>query len=340
MWYIYSFKLAYAQDNSFELRVNTDWTCSEFVEKVTSIARITFPSISVTDVMHVTESWNYTQDPNYRNMPSEENTPIPLSYQTIGARYNTRYFDNLHFYIYFRDECQAIQLRHSRNESRTLEQHHDVYCEYYYDLWLGEREDRTIYISPTGSFNSNIAVIQQPTLGWNSMTSQYAGGLPETSQAVSLDDMMYHPDNSSLLPRNLLEDNENEYYSEQQSAPFHDIYSITNHEIFTPQRLRNNNSETLLNIPELPINTMIYNIIENDIEPYTPRPLVASECCICFNEETQCFVLERCNHTVCGSCYTGVFTRVNGELDLRCPICRIPNSFTGDIYHQITETRI
>jgi hypothetical protein len=65
MWYIYSFKLAYAEDNSFELRVNTTWTCSEFIEKVTAVARIIFPSISVIDVMHVTESWNHINNPNY-----------------------------------------------------------------------------------------------------------------------------------------------------------------------------------------------------------------------------------------------------------------------------------
>lgn len=361
MWYIYSFKLAYAQDNSFELRVNTDWTCSEFVEKVTSIARLTFPSISVTDVMHVTESWNYTQDPNYRHNPSEENTPIPLSYQTIGSRYNSRYFEYLHFYIYFRDECQAIQLRHSRNESRTLEQHHNAYCEYYYDLWFAEQDNRMndsylrvgdepSYILPTGSYNRDTDIVPQPTWGfqwgWTGMNSQYAGGVSATSQAVSLDVMMNETNNSPLLPRNLLDDNENEYYFEQQQTSYDNIYNITNYDIFTPQRLTNdliqNNSSTLWNIPELPINTMIANNIENYIEPepYIPRPLVTSDCCICFTEETQCFVLEYCNHTVCGSCYTGVFTRLNGSLDLRCPMCRIPNSFTGDIYHQITGTHI
>jgi hypothetical protein len=291
------------------------------------------------------------------NIPSEENTPIPLSQQTIGARYNTRYFELLHFYIYFRDECQSIQLRRSRNESRTLEQHRDAYCEYYYDLWFAEDDNRMTdsylrvgdepsYILPTGSYNRNIGDNEQPTWsiqgGWSGMNSQYAGGISATSQAVSLDDMLYGGIISPLLPRNLLDDNENENenenYPEQWQSSYDNVYNIVNEDLFTPQRLTNDIS--LWNIPELPINTMIINNIENNTEPDTPRPLVASECCICFTEETPCFILQHCSHTVCGSCYTGVFTRVNGSVDLRCPICRIPNSFTGDIYRQLTGTHI
>lgn len=355
MWYIYSFKLAYAQDNSFELRVNTNWTCSEFVEKVTSIARLTFPSISITDVMHVTESWNQTGNPNYNNLPAEENTPIPQSYQTIGERYNTRYFQYLHFYIYFRDECQSIQLRHSRNESRTLEQQYNAYCEYYYDLWIGEQEDIRLnnanlrqnndpsyILLPTGSYNTPNSDTQQPTWGlqwgWTGMNSQYAGGVTADSQAVTLDDMMYGYD--TLLPRNLLDDMENENINESPS--------LYDEDLFTPQRLRNelstNNSIIWNNIPTLPINNMIFNNIEFDLEQqqpsYTPLQLISSDCCVCFTEGIQCVELQHCNHSVCQTCYVGVFTRLNGHLDLRCPLCRIDNSFSSDIYHQITGTHV
>jgi len=345
MWPIYYFKLAYAEDNSFELRVNTDWTCSEFVEKVTAVARVTFPSISVTDVMHVTESWNQINDPNYNQMPSEENAPIPLISQTLSARYYPNNPRGRCFYVYFRDECQSIQLRYSRNEPRTIEQV-QVSIDYYYDIWVGELDynnniirnrNTTTYQMPTGSYHYNRETSDRSDTiqwGWTGMNSQYPGGLTVDSQAISLDDMIRPSgqDENVIdavhLPRNLLDDFEN-----QATAPTNfnetfpqldrnDIYNYTNHDV------------SLWTIPEnIIINPLGFNYIEPEIRPYDT---ILTDCCICFNEGTQCITLEHCNHSVCVPCYTGVYTRVNGDIDLRCPMCRTPNSFNNDIYRQIS----
>jgi hypothetical protein len=341
MWYNYSFKLAYAQDNSFELRVNANWTCSEFVEKVTAVARIIFPSVSITDVMHVTESWNQINNPNYNNIPTEENTPIPHTPQTIAQRYPETYFRKLYFYVYFQNECQHLQIRHSHNQSRTIEQI-GISIDHYYDIWSLEIDNnRNIqrmvntntnirpYILPTGSSdietNDRGATIQwgiQP--GWTGMNSQYSGGLSSTSQPVSLDDMLtlQHQERQSndldendiLLPRDLLNDYVNEINDRENS-------------FFT-------NTSDIFNI-----NSDIFNTLEPETE-YIPRITETHDCCICFTDQTPCFTLENCNHTVCIACYTGVFTRLNNALDLRCPICRTPDSFTSDVYHQITGTYI
>jgi hypothetical protein len=340
MWYNYSFKLAYAQDNSFELRVNTNWTCSEFVEKVTAVARIIFPSVSVTDVMHITESWNQINNPNYTNLPTEENAPIPRISQTLAERYNTSYFRKLYFYVYFQEECQRIQTRHSRNQSRTIEQI-GISIDHYYHIWESEIDNarntrgsidanNQSYISPTGSFDRDTSdrggTIQwniQPS-GWTGMDSHYSGELSSSSQPVSLDDMLMQQEGQSfnfdlnendvLLPRNLLNDYVNELNDTQNS-------------FFT-------NTSDIFNI-----NNDIFNTLEPETE-YIPRITETHDCCICFTEETQCFTLENCNHTVCAPCYTGVFTRLNNVVDLRCPICRTPNSFIDGVYHQITGSDI
>jgi len=339
MWYNYAFKLAYAQDNSFELRVNANWTCSEFVEKVTAVARIIFPSISITDVMHITESWNHINNPNYTNIPSEENAPIPRISQTITQRYHATYFRKLHFYVYFQNECQNIQLRHSRNQSRTIEQI-GISVDHYYDIWTLQMDNdrntqRTVntnndqYILPTGSSDRETsdrgASIQWGVQsGWSGANSQYSAGLSSTSQAVSLDDMLSQQlqdtrifeldENDVLLPRDLLNDYVNEINDRQNS-------------FFT-------NTSDILNF-----NNDIFNTLEPDTG-YIPRITEIRDCCICFTEEILCFTLENCNHAVCAGCYTGVFTRLNNTLDLRCPICRTPDSFTGDVYHQITGNHI
>ena len=332
MWSIYSFKLAYAEDNSFVLRVNTDWTCSEFVEKVTAVARVTFPSISVTDVMHITEGWNQINDPNYNHIPAEENAPIPLISQTITERYPnmSRY---PHFYIYFQTECQSIQLRHSRNETRTIEQN-EVSIDYYYDIWVGELNYNNNINrntpTPTGTYNYNRETSDRSETiqwGWTGMNSQYSGGLTVNSQTVSLDEMIRisGEDGTEIvtfqLPGNLFDDFENE----------------TPNDIFPPLDRNNiynytNQRRPFWAIPE----NIIPNIGFNYIEPeFTSRETTTNDCCICFTEATQCFTLEHCNHTVCTHCYTGVYTRVNGDIDLRCPMCRIPNSFNNDVYRQI-----
>ena len=342
MWYTYSFKLAYAQDNSFELRVNANWTCSEFVEKVTAVARIIFPSVDIRDLMHITESWNQINNPNYSNIPSEENAPIPLISQTVSQRYPTKYFQKLYFYVYFQNECQTLQLRRSRNQSRTIEQV-GVSIDHYYDIWVAELDnDRNIrrdtntqpYILPTGPFERDtsdrtgdlqwgVQTGWTGMTGWSGMTSQYAGGLSFNSQPISLDDMIGQhqyeqlnilDENDVLLPRNLLND-----------------YIIETNDI---------ENTFFMNTPEIfNINTDIFNTLEPETE-YIPRVTEMCDCCICFTEGTQCFTLENCNHAVCVTCYRGVFNRLNGEVDLRCPICRTANSFTGDVYHQITGTRI
>jgi hypothetical protein len=344
MWKIYAFKLAYAEDNSFELRVNTNWSCDEFVEKVKAVARMTFPSISVTDVMHLTESWNQIHDPNY-NMAAEENAPIPLISQTIIERYPSIYLQKLHFYIYFIEECQSIQMRHLRNESRTIEQT-DVGTEYYYDIWAGDinSNNRT----PTGNYGRESSdrsdIIQY---GWTGMNSQYIGGLSANSVAVSLDDMLIQQSNNyptedmmPQLPRNLLDDLVNE--DGLVSNP-----TISN-DMFPPLDRNNiynytNQHRPFWSIPEIiDVNPLVFhdNNVYTETNPdtsFTPRVMENRDCCICFTESTQCFTLEHCNHAVCDFCYIGVYTRVNGEVDLRCPMCRIPDSFNDNIYRQITR---
>ena len=353
MWTIYAFKLAYAQDNSFELRVNTDWSCAEFVEKVTAVARVTFPSTSVTDEIHLTESWNQIHDPNYNHMPTEENAPIPIISQTLAERYHN-HLTRLHFYVYFRDECQSIQLRHSRNESRTLEQV-EVDLDYYYDIWMGETHNRNIneplFPLPTGS-SWRESSDRSDTLqwGWTGMNSQYQGGLTETSQAVSLDDMLirqpdeYHDENI-LIPINLFDDIGND------AGLISNMPSITN-DLFPPLDRNNiynytNQRRPFWSIPEIiDVNPLGFadevfmetDDIYTDTQPetsFTPQVMATGDCCICFTETTQCFTLEHCSHTVCSACYTGVYTRVNGDVDLRCPMCRIPNSFNNNVYRQI-----
>lgn len=348
MWSIYAFKLAYAEDNSFELRVNTDWSCAEFVEKVTAVARVAFPSTSVTDEIHLTESWNQLRDPNYNHIPIEENTPIPLISQTLAERYHN-YSTLLHFYVYFRDECQSIQLRHSRNESRTLEQY-EVCVDYYYDIWMGEmrnnQTNRSLFPLPTGSAWRESSD-RSDTLPWGfpGMNSQYQGGLTATSQAVSLDDMLirqpdeYHDENI-ILPRNLFDDVVND------AGLISNTSSITN-DLFPPLDRNNiynytNQRRPFWSIPEIihvnPLVFMETDDIYTDTQPetsFTPHVMATGDCCICFTESTQCFTLEHCSHTVCSSCYTGVYTRVNGQVDLRCPMCRIPNSFNNNVYRQI-----
>jgi hypothetical protein len=352
MWTIYAFKLAYAEDNSFELRVNTDWSCAEFVEKVTAVARVAFPSTSVTDEIHLTEGWNQLRDPNYNHIPTEENTPISLISQTLAERYHN-HLTQLHFYVYFRDECQSIQLRHSRNESRTIEQV-EVGVDYYYDIWMGEMRNRNINQPilplPTGSswreLSDRSDTIQW---GWSGMNSQYRGGLTENSVAVSLDDMLmpetnqYSNENDNMmshLPSNLLDD----YINDSGLNPHLPVIS---NDLFPPLDRNNiynytNQRRPFWSIPEIiDVNPLVFMETDNiytDTYPetsFTSQVMATGDCCICFTESTQCFTLEHCSHTVCSSCYTGVYTRVNGDVDLRCPMCRIPNSFNNNVYRQI-----
>jgi hypothetical protein len=216
----------------------------------------------------------------------------------------------------------------------------------------------TSYPMPTGSYareSSDRSDVLQ--YGWTGMNSQYLGGLTENSVAVSLDDMLTSQNNEyneedmlRQLPRNLFDDLENEAGLEPipniLNDPFppldrNNIYNYTN------QR-----RPFSYNLDAININPIIFNetqpYIENnniyidiELDPrFTPRVMSIHDCCICFTESTQCFTLEHCNHTVCDSCYTGVYTRVSGEVDLRCPMCRIPNSFNNDVYRQITGSHL
>jgi hypothetical protein len=339
MWSIYSFKLAYAEDNSFELRVNTSWTCSEFVEKVTAVARVTFPSISVTDVMHVTESWNQINDPNYNHIPSEENAPIPLISQTIAERYHPTPRSRC-FYIYFQNECQSILARYSRNETRTLEQV-EVSMEYYYDIWVGElniNSNGVRELDINNNRNNRETSDRRDTnqWGWTGMNSQYSGdaGLTVNSQAITIDDIvgpsLDNESNMFHLPINLFDDFESEADIDTSND---NINTLDRNNIYNYSN--NLNLQPFLTISENIItNPLGFNYTEPEPE-FTPHETITNDCCICFTEGIQCFTMEHCNHTVCAPCYTGVYTRVNGNIDLRCPMCRIPNSFNNNVYRQI-----
>jgi len=318
MWRIYSFKLAYAENNTFELNVNTNWSCEEFVEKVSAIARITFPSVSVTDEFHITESWNYLNNPNYRLAPSEENTPIPrISHTTILQRYNSQ-LQRIHFYIYFRDECQSLQLRSLRNESRTLEQI-SISADHYYYIWEGEQNYNNRIMRSSFGNTGNTGNIGN-TLGSNSVV------LDDLLQNDNLENSSFH------LPADLFNEPTNQFINDMMPLDRNNIYNYTNQEA------------PFWSIPD----PVIFNdgIDGNDDEyprymepsPVTPRTSEETDCCICFTESIQCFRLENCEHCVCSTCYTGVYTRISGVIDRRCPMCRIDDSFNNNVYRQIVAS--
>ena len=376
MWYPYSFKLAYAEDNDFELQVHTEWTCQEFIEKVTAMARLVFPTISINDPMHITESWNQSGDPGYNQMPSEENHPIPFITQKIGERYQSRYYNHFHFYIYFHGECQDLLHRHSNGQSRTIEQV-EVNINYYRNIWEEQVRDthilshtfspvdtntsvpifpEFIYQTPTGSnFNFDRGTSDRSgDLAWTSMGSQYMGGImPATSVAVSLDDMLAEQQGRNPLSRTNLapvfeeENDDSEDFNQLSNI----IYNTINDQ--PPQFYVNNratNEQYYPNVPILPLNRLRdqINIIPNfDLETDTELEVtgitdddimycVPGDCCICFTENIQCHPLQRCAHSVCGACYVGVFTRLSGELDLRCPMCRVTHSFSRNVYNLLS----
>ena len=122
MWRQYSFKLAYANDNTFTMDVNPSWTLSEFTTKVRDFARLVFPQIDVSDEFHITESWNHLRIPTYGDHPAEENQPI-LTEQNqnhyIDRRYAGIYRQNLCFYIYFKNMCESLRDLRLNGESAT-----------------------------------------------------------------------------------------------------------------------------------------------------------------------------------------------------------------------------
>lgn len=372
MWYPYTFKLAYAEDNEFELQVYTEWTCQEFIEKVTAMARMIFPTISINDTMHITESWNQSGDPGYIQIPSEENRPIPSIQQKIGERYQSRYYNHLAFYIYFQNECHDLVRRHSNGQSRTIEQV-EVNMDYYRTIWEQQVRETHIlshsfspasppgfpelaYRTPTGSnFNFDRGHSDRSgDLAWTSM----GGIMPSTSVAVSLDDMLAQQSSNSLSRTNLApifeeENNDSEDFNQISNS----IYNTINNDSQFYVNNRAINEQYYPNIHILPLNRLrdhiniIPNFDDNDnidteLEPYgsiTDDDImycVPGDCCICFTENIQCHPLQRCAHSVCGNCYVGVFTRLSGELDLRCPICRTTHSFSRNVYNLLSTNDV
>jgi hypothetical protein len=376
MWYPYTFKLAYAENNEFELQVHTEWTCQEFIEKVTAMARLIYPTISINDTMHITESWNQSRDPGYNQMPSEENHPIPSIQQKIGDRYQSQYYNNLHFYIYFQGQCQDLLRCQLNGQPRTIEQV-EVNMEYYRTIWEQEVRDTHIlshafspapvpgfpelsYRTPTGS-NSNFGrehSDRTADLSWTSMRSPYSGGImPASSVAVSLDDMLAEQTNNQLSRTNLIPDFDAEHNNDEEdfNQISNSIYNTLHNrspEFYVNSRATNDHHYP--NIPILPLNRMLghINIIPNiddeldtELEPngITDDDImycVPGDCCICFTENIQCHPLQRCAHSVCSTCYVGVFTRISGEIDLRCPMCRVNNSFSRNVYNLLSISNV
>lgn len=307
MWIRYTFKLAYANDNTFTMTVNTDWTLLEFENKVRDYARMVFPQINIEDTFHITESWNYLGRTDYFTIPSEENTPLLTQdnyTDYICERYINNYRQNLDFYIYFRDLCTS--LRYTRLEGGPVSTEMvDLSYDYYYDIYLSNIEE-----------TNNDLRRNRDNVNYISPENPPIFGTFDNSTAVSLDDMMLH-----------------------QPSPEN-----------TPSHFNNFLNNSYFNIPssvaEFALNDNDYNIIPRNLEydwsgglnntsTEETIPLnQSSDCCICFNNN-QCFTLNGCNHTVCVDCYRGVFNRINGELDTRCPICRNSNAFTYDIYNSL-----
>ena len=148
---------------------------------------------------------------------------------------------------------------------------------------------------------------------------------------------MYH------LPRNLLDDFVNEDGLESNQIISNDLFPpLDRNNIYNYTNQRRPfwpSSEIIESNPLAFTENNIYTDGERDTN-FTHREMETHDCCICFTESTQCFTLEHCNHTVCDFCYIGVYTRVNGDVDLRCPMCRINNSFNNNIYRQITGNNV
>jgi len=351
MWYPYTFKLAYAEDNEFDLQVHTEWTCEEFIEKVSAFARMVFPSISITDTMHITESWNQSSDPGYNQMPAEENRPIPSITQKISDRYSSRYYNNLYFYIYFQNECQSLMARGSTGHSRHIEQLY-VNVSHYQEIWESEIRDRHplghgFSRTPTGSNFNFVRSHSDRTdeLHWNNMR----GIVPASSVAVSLDDML--AERVNLTPSFDAETNDSEDFN-QLSNLIYDTNRAYSTELYNIQATNTILSRYHPNVPILPLNRTrdTVNIIPNIEEDVELEPngitdddimyCVTGDCAICFTENIPCHPLQRCSHSVCGTCYVGVFTRLNGALDIRCPMCRVDNSFSRNVYNLLTLNNV
>jgi hypothetical protein len=194
------------------MRVNAEWSCSEFIEKVSAMAKMVFPALDINDEIHITESWNYYRTQHYESSVREEHTPIPFSRQNIGERYPTEYFQPLHFYIYYSRECPAFcRLISETGNTQTTEQC-DVGCDYYYDLWVHDLEEqnqiirnrRSIIIPPQDSYDlsyesqpTNLSLLEPSRLTGES-TNNYFNSIVNivspSSQAVSIDDLIIQPD--------------------------------------------------------------------------------------------------------------------------------------------------
>lgn len=348
MWVLYNFKLAYANDNTFTMRVNTNWTLMEFDNKVNGFARMVFPGINIDDRFHMTESRNHR---NYSETRSaEENDPIVTeeNYNTyIHERYQNC-LETLSFYIYFNDTCNSLRMTRNNGGPDTLEMA-EMDCEYYYNIAMDEFQDtnRQLRRNTTSGLH-NTPVVQRQ--------------VSQLSVPVSLDDMIAEYNQVSSFDVSDFINNEgytgNMYMDDQYNIATTVAEFVLNDDYqdrretdpeYYPRNL-NNEWNGINVVPD-------YNRGETDPEYYPyPRninnelndlnvinvipnyqnipPLQTHECCICFND-FECLTLNGCNHQVCTTCYRGVFNRIGGIVDTRCPMCRNYNAFSREIYESL-----
>jgi hypothetical protein len=316
MWVLYSFKLAYANDNTFTMRVNTEWTLMEFDNKVNSFARMVFPGINIDDRFHMTESQNHR---NYsRNRPAEENDPLVTEYNfnTLICETCEHFLEGLSFYIYFNNACNSLRETRNNGGPRTLEMV-DVDYDYYYNIAMEDLQEarRQSRRNATNSDFYNNQVIQRQ--------------VSELSMPVSLDDMALE-------------------YNQQ---PMFDVRDLINDQRYTNNTYADDQYNIATSVAEFALND--YGDRRETDEDYYPinlnnewgginiipeleiiPPLQTYDCCICFNQ-SECLTLNGCNHQVCTACYRGVFNRIGGAVDTRCPMCRINGAFSREIYESL-----
>ena len=356
MWVLYSFKLSYANDNTFTMMVDTWWTLSEFTNKVREFALMKFPQIDPDDTFSITESWNYLRSTQYNTTPSEENTPI-LTNLNCDDRIYERYGDNsespLTFYISFDETCRNFRLRReSGDEEPTTEMVDDdsVDSYHFYDIHDREEEERAIQFEnyrnqPYQSRDNQSRIIgDEPAINVNAILNTHINNnLIASSSAVELDDMLVDSRNNRESSEGQLRNSlfTNETYYNIIPTYLNETINNNNPDFTIPSNVAEFALDDSDIIPHnlnslwgrLNNNITIDIFTDDDISP----PILnirSSDCCICFNEH-ECIVLDGCDHTVCGTCYRGVFQRINHECDLRCPMCRNDNAFTYEIYSSL-----
>jgi len=351
MWVLYSFKLSYANDNTFTMMVDTMWTLTEFTDKVREFALMTFPQIDPNDTFSITESWNYLRTNQYDSLPSEDNTPI-LTDLNHDTRICERYLDNsenpLTFYISFGETCRNFRERRESSDEEPTTEMAIIDDYHFYDIYEREIEEAAIQFEnfrnrPYQSRDNQSRIIgDEPAINVNAILNTHINNnLSGSSSAVELDDMLVDSRNNRESSEGQLRNSlfTNEIY-----------YNII--PTYLNETINNNNPDFTI-----PSNVAEFALDDSDIIPHNLNslggrlnnitidiftdddilPLLnirSSDCCICFNEH-ECIVLYGCDHTVCGTCYQGVFQRINRECDLRCPICRNDNAFTYEVYSSL-----